>query len=130
MENNSINKIIDIKAVEDSPRIMLDEDNAIFIIEGASFPEDAFAVYSIVIDWIKNVKSKFVNELQCKFKFKVISSASHKMVYEILIELEKLYKNYAKISIHWYYEKYDEDMLEVGQDFTETIKLPFELISY
>ncbi|MBN2758708.1 MAG: DUF1987 domain-containing protein [Bacteroidales bacterium] len=130
MENNLQKKVVDIQMTEDTPRIILDERKSIFSIEGPSYPEDAFTVYTTVLEWIKNTESKFVSGLECKFKFKVISSASHKMIYEILIELEKLYKGFAKIKILWFYEKYDEDMLEVGEDFSDTIDLPFEFIPY
>ena len=121
-----MNNIVEIKQTEDSPKIMLDENNSLFLIEGSSFPEDAFTVYTPVLEWIKKVTGKFDNELKCEFKFKVVSSASHKMLYEILTELEKLYNRAANIKIHWYYEELDEDMQEIGEDFSETLDLPFE----
>ena len=130
MGNSYQNKVIDIQKTEDSPRILLDENKSIFLIEGSSFPEDAYAVYIVVLDWLKDITKRFENELQCVFKFKVISSASHKMIYEILVELEKLYNKSSNIIIHWYYEEHDEDMLEVGEDFTETLDIPFEFFKF
>ena len=125
-----MNNIIDIQQTEDSPRILLDENKSFFLIEGPSFPEDAFEVYAKVLNWVKKITSKFDNELQCKFKYKVVSSASHKMLYETLTELEKLYNNASNISIHWHYEEMDEDMLEIGEDFAATLELPFEFFKY
>jgi len=121
-----MNNILEIKQTEDSPKIFLDENNSLFLIEGSSFPEDAFAVYTPILDWIKKVTSKFNNELKCEFKFKVVSSASHKMLYETLTMLENLYNSGANISIHWHYEELDEDMQEIGEDFSETLSIPFE----
>ena len=121
-----MNNLVEIKQTEDSPKIFLDEDNSSFLIEGPSFPEDAFVVYTPVLNWIKKVTSKFDNELKCEFKFKVVSSASHKMLYEILTELEKMYNKVTNIRIHWYYEELDEDMQEIGEDFSETLNIPFE----
>jgi len=120
-----MNNIVEIQQTEDSPRILLNEDNSLFLIEGPSFPEDAFSSYTPVIDWLKKVTSKFDNELKCTFKFKVVSSASHKMLYETLTFLEKLYDSGTNISIHWYYEELDEDMFEIGEDFSEALSIPF-----
>jgi len=120
-----MNNIVEIQQTEDSPKILLNEDNSLFLIEGPSFPEDAFLVYTPILNWIKKITSKFDNELKCTFKFKVISSASHKMLYETLTFLKKMYCDGANISIHWYYEELDEDMFEIGEDFSETLNIPF-----
>ena len=32
--------------------------------------------------------------------------------------------------VHWYYEEDDEDMQDVGAEFAEMVKVPFELIAY
>jgi hypothetical protein len=108
----------------DSPKIILDEENAIFLIEGASYPADALHTYEIVLDWVENNVPKIQKQFVCVFKFKLLSSASRKLVYETLLALEK-YNNADKISVHWYYEKHDEEILETGEDFADHINLPF-----
>ena len=119
---------VDIKETVDSPKILLDAEKATFLIDGPSYPEDAYDVYDTVLDWIKQNDYLLNNELVCHFKFNVLSSASRKMVYEILLELEKLHKANDGILISWHYEKFDEDMLEVGEDFSEIVNIPFKLL--
>ncbi len=129
MSQNFQNGYVSIEASVDSPRILLDSANSIFLIEGPSYPEDAYEVYECVLQWLKQYNYIFKNQLNCQFKFKVLSSASRKMILEILLELEKSSRNNKNVRIQWYFEKYDEDMMEAGEDFSDNIDIPFEFIS-
>jgi len=119
---------LNIEETIDSPKILLDAENSTFLIDGPSYPEDAYDVYDNVLDWVKQKDYPLNGELICHFKFKVLSSASRKMVYEILLELEKIHLANGGILIHWHFEKFDEDMLEVGEDFSEIVNIPFKLL--
>jgi len=118
-------KKIYIEPSEDSPLIHLDKNNLIFDISGPSYAADTYSVYQKVLDWLDEV-NEFNGKLKCKFDFSLLSSASHKMVFEILLKLENLYNSGNDITVDWYYAQFDEDMLEVGEAFSETINLPFD----
>ncbi len=119
---------VNIKETVDSPKILLDAEKATFLIDGPSYPEDAYDVYDHVLDWVRQNDYPLNGELICHFKFNVLSSTSRKMVYEILLELEKLHEINGSIHINWHFEKFDEDMLEVGEDFSEIVNIPFKLL--
>lgn len=123
-------RAVKVDETVDSPGILLDAENSVFNIEGSSYPEDAYDVYDCVLDWIKENDYKFENKLICNFKYRVLSSASRKLLYDIFLSLEKASKNSPGIEIHWHHEKFDEDILEVGQDFDELLDLPFKFIAY
>ncbi|NJO88280.1 MAG: DUF1987 domain-containing protein [Chloroflexia bacterium] len=80
---------INIEATIDTPKVVLDIEKSIFLVEGASYPEDAYDVYDSILDWLRSNETSYNGELVCHFKFNVLSSASRKLVYEILLELEK-----------------------------------------
>ncbi len=119
---------INIEATIDTPKVILDIEKSTFLIEGASYPEDAYDVYDTILDWLRTDETSYNGELICHFKFNVLSSASRKMVYEVLLELEKEQNSKGNISIFWHYEKFDEDMKEVGEDFSELVNIPFNLL--
>lgn len=112
-------------STDDTPEIMIDADLCIFIISGCSTPEDALATYKPVIEWIADPECT-LNNCQCKFFFKYLSSASHHLVFEILTQLDRLYVDGRNLSVEWSYEKIDEDMLRLGLDFASILSLPFE----
>jgi ERCC4-type nuclease len=121
---------INIEATIDTPKVVLDIEKSAFLIEGASYPEDAYDVYDSILDWLRSNEASYNGELICHFKFNVLSSASRKLVYEILLELEKAQEANKNILINWHYEKFDEDMKEVGEDFSELVNLPFNLLPF
>lgn len=120
-------KPVYIEMTDDSPHIFLDAENSVFKIEGPSYPEDAHDVYKVVLEWISKVNDPLKSKLNCDFNFKILSSASHKMIYEILIGLESLHKKSNNVVINWYYQEFDEDMYETGEDYADTIDIPFKL---
>lgn len=120
------NKII-YEGSDDSPYILLDLAEKRIVIEGPSFPEDAFAVYEPVVKWLNENEDK-LDSLDVIFDFNILSSASNKMIFEIFLKLEKMTMKGKKIKIFWYYENYDEDMYDEGKSFKDTLKINIELI--
>ena len=111
----------------DTPKIVLDADKSIFLMEGPFYPENPFEIFDCVTTWLNSNEEVINKGLICNFKFKVLSSISKKLVYEILQGLEKANENIGKIVIHWQYEEYDEDILEVGEVFSDMVKIPFKI---
>jgi len=121
---------VKIEKSKDSPKIVLDEDNSVFLIEGYSYMADAYKAYKVVLDWINESHIRLKNKLICEFKFNMLSSASRKMVYEILSALNQTTSGNNDIQINWYYANYDEDMKEIGEIYAEQLEMPFSFIPF
>jgi len=120
--------IITIAETEDSPEIILDAENFLLKISGASFPEDAYETYQPVMMWLKGIKDTVV-KLTCEFDFTILSSASNKLLFEVLLKLEDLYQAGKDVAIFWYHDDFDEDMEEEGESFAQTVNIPFKFIA-
>jgi len=57
----------------------------------------------------------------------MFNTSSAKCIYEILKKVKSFDKFGTKIRVNWYYEEYDEDMLECGEDFSDLLSLPFQM---
>jgi len=117
-----------VKKTKKTPLISLDLNENIFQIKGPSFSEDILSVYDPVIKWMDKNLPQLENELTCEFYFTVLNSASHKKIFQILIILNGFMDRGKKIKVKWYYDEDDEDIMEMGEDLTELINLPFELV--
>ncbi len=109
-----------------SPYINLEE--GLFIFSGRSIPEDAKKFFKPVIDWLKvyypvNVKKTTVN-----FNFDYLDTSSSKCVFDILKALDDIFEKGHELSINWYYEEGDDDMLDLGIHLKSFIKAPFNFI--
>ncbi|MBN2213277.1 MAG: DUF1987 domain-containing protein [Bacteroidales bacterium] len=122
--------ILDIKATNDTPRVIFDPESDIFEISGRSLPEDVVSFYQPVIDWLDeysrlpNEKTEFV------FKYIYFNTATSKLIQDILIRLEQIYETGNDVVVIWYYEQDDEDMMDLGEEFKEYVDIPFELVPF
>ena len=116
-----------IEPADDIPNIVLDLKNNEYKISGVSTPENAFELYNQAIVWLDNAESEITKPIRFVFDFKYLSSSSHKMVFDILNKLEKMAASGKEVKVIWIYKEVDEDMMELGEDFSELVKLPFEL---
>lgn len=128
-----------IEATEDSPRIMFDIESNRFIISGESRPENAGKFYTPVINWIVNFEETlYTRKQQTKddsalifvFKLDYFNSTSAKYIMDILLIIKKLVDQGYKINIEWHYDKRDDDMLDAGNEFSDTVGMTFDFIEY
>jgi hypothetical protein len=60
--------------------------------------------------------------------FDYFNSSSGKLILDICKVLAALRAKGIEISVNWFYEKGDEDMLEVGKEMSNIVRFPFEYI--
>ena len=121
---------LDIRATNDTPKVLLDPENEIFEISGRSLPEDVVSFYSPVIDWLEEYKHSPNASTEFVFKYVYFNTATSKLIQDILIKLEEIQEKTHTVQILWFYEQDDEDMLDLGEEFKENIEIPFEIIPY
>lgn len=115
-----------INSTKQTPKITLDLKNLVFLIEGNSRPENADEFYQPIFSWIKENQKELGQMKKIEFNFDLFyyNSATAKQFVGLLSELYLL--NNDNTTIHWYYEKDDEELLEAGKEFKEIIPLNFE----
>jgi hypothetical protein len=107
-----------IEASEKTPKIEF-KTNGKLLIEGNSLPEDSKSFYEPVISWVgKNIKSD--HEISMDIKLSFLNTSSSKQIYELINYLANRIDS-EKISINWFYEEDDEDILEAGHHYQSLI---------
>lgn len=119
-------EILQLEATEDTPKIILDNQNGIFEISGRSLPEDSAEFYAPVLEWIENYTANPNPATIFSFKLEYFNTASSKLILDVLSALEDI----KGTTIHWYFHDDDEDMEEAGQEFSELVEIPFEFKPY
>ena len=125
-----------IESTEYSPKINFDIKNHKFELIGISRPEDVVAFYESVIYKIENyIKGVIATENDLtSFSFKLMfdlaymNSASSKYILQILDHFKQLYARDANITVDWLYDDVDNQIFEDGEDLSDVIKIPFNLI--
>lgn len=122
-----------------TPRIDLDPNKQKFEFTGVSRPEDTYEFYEPILSWvenyIKNILEKFEQNRVSNetfvivFDFKYMNSSSSKYIFQILSNFKKLYNKRLNVTIFWYYDDLDDQILEDGEDFSEIISIPFKFLT-
>jgi len=119
-----------IEQTDDSPDVLLDQENNQFEISGKSLPEDVVDFYQPVLDWLGNYSSNPNPKTEFSFKLIYFNTASSKLILDILMIFEEMVEEGRDILIKWVSLKSDEDMQEAGREYEEMIDVPFEHVTY
>jgi hypothetical protein len=131
-------KGFNIPATEKSPKVIFDTTKYLFEMQGNSRPENVRDFYFPLIYKIKKHFEKIIekdrietfNEKGFTFNFKLdyFNSSSAKFISDILVIIKDLNDKGLNLKIYWYFADGDEDMKEVGEDFSDMISVPFNFI--
>lgn len=123
-------EVIKISGTEDTPGIILDQENRIFEISGRSLPEDVVVFYQPVMNWMCEFEKSPFPDMELSIKLEYFNTASSKLILDILLKLEGIYDNGTPLKVKWLYPSSDHDMKEAGEEYSEIVELPFELTEY
>lgn len=122
-----------------TPKIDFNPKKQKFEMAGISRPEDAYDFYDPVLLWMERYtdrvlkdyeENKLLNETFIMvFDFIYMNSSSSKYIFQIISHLKKLYEKRLNLTIFWYYDDLDDQILEDGEDFSEIIKIPFHFMT-
>lgn len=116
-----------IEASKATPSINFNPQSGILTIKGRSIPEDSVNFFNPLQ---KVIKEYLVNSLPnniINIQLDYLNSSSTACLLNVLREFEKLNKTISTV-VNWYYEVEDEDILNIGLNFSEIIDLKFNMI--
>ena len=123
-------KIVKINSTEDTPEVTLDHVNRIFEISGRSLPEDVVVFYQPVINWLEEMDKDPIDNIEFSIKLEYFNTASSKLILDILLKLEDISMKGTSLKVKWHYISTDSDMREAGEEYSEIVSVPFELVEY
>jgi len=117
-----------INGTPKTPEILLNAEKGMLEFKGRSIPENSTEFYKPVFDWINEYSKAPKATTSVKMHLEYFNTSSSKCILDIFKKLEKIKKAGNEVSINWYYDEDDEDMLEAGEDYESIIKIPFKMI--
>lgn len=99
--------------------------NGMLELKGRSIPENSLEFYKPLIDWVESYGRTPAAETNVHVQLEYFNTSSSKCLLDFFKRLENVK---GKVTIHWYYEQDDEDMLEAGEDYEAIINVPFKMI--
>ena len=117
-----------IESTVKTPEVKLNS-NGFLEISGKSIPENSIAFYQPLYAWIDNYATNPAAKTELKISLEYFNTSSSKCLLDVLRKLDVLNKSgKSSVSVTWYYEDGDDDMLEAGDDYKSLVPLPFSFM--
>lgn len=123
-------KMFHIESSQNSPDVLIDGKDGIMEISGNSTFQRPHDFYRQVARWV-NAFYKDAESIQTvNVKFSQLDEASARWMMFLLKEVEKisLDRKYSPV-VNWYYSGSDEKIRVTGENYKNSVKLPFNLIA-
>ncbi len=118
-----------IDATGDTPLINFNPQTNTFVIAEKSLPANAVDFFNTIINWFKEYLKNPNENTYVDFKLDYFNTSSSKQIARFLKTIQD--SNYEdRITVRWFYEEDDSDMLESGMLYARLIDINFEFIEY
>lgn len=121
-------KQINLNHANDSPSVHINGEVGLVRIIGRAIAQNPEQEYKDLENMIMKYCLDPCSISSINIQLTGISTNASKWLFHILKEIEKFTNPKKQFVINWFYEEYDDFMLEVGEDYQEIIDLPFYLI--
>jgi hypothetical protein len=113
------------------PSVNFNAESGVLEISGESYHEYTIEFYQPIFEWLRKYFETPGRKVIFNFKMTYFNTSSSRRFLEIfdLLEDYKKEKN-GDVTVNWYYQKEDVDMLESGEEYSEDVDLNFNLIPY
>lgn len=119
---------ISFEGTAKTPTVKLDSQSGVMEIKGRSIPENSIEFYKPLVDWLDEYAKSPKDLTQVNIQLEYFNTSSSKCILDVFKKLENIHKGKSEVTINWYYEEDDEDMLEAGEDYESIIRVPFKMI--
>ncbi len=112
----------EIPATARTPEVSFDFGENHLKLSGESYPEDVTEFYHPIFDALDTYLAK-LGKGGCRFDFELIylNSSSAKAIMMLMDKLDAAAANGASIDVFWHYDKEDDTMQELGEEFGEDL---------
>ncbi len=106
-----------IEPTRNTPCIVINGSEGEVEFWGRSSPESARDFYNPIIEDIKNIST---DSLSLSFHMQYFNTSTSKCFHQLIKESAESKQN--SLTVNWFYENWDEDMKENGEDFEDLIE--------
>jgi hypothetical protein len=114
-----------------TPLINFNSQSGIFELKGRSLPENPVQFYLPLFIWLENYILNPAPKTILNIQLDYYNTNSAKCIVELFKKIEQISKGINEnVTINWFYQEQDDDMMEAGDEFKSLINVQFNIVSY
>jgi len=108
-----------------TPLINFDPDEGLLEMKGRSSPENSIEFYQKILDNLEEYAVSGGEQFTANIAFEYFNTSSSKCLFDVFKRMSRIEDSGKAITINWYYEEGDDDMMEAGEDYSDLLDLDF-----
>jgi len=124
----SFSNILIISGNSNKPDIDFNSNTGELIISGRSILENTPRFFDPLIQWLDVYLKHPAPKTKLHLKMEYFNTSTSKFLLTIIENLAEVFHDGKEVEIIWYYA--DEDMQELGIDYSQMISVPFSFVEY
>jgi len=121
-------KSLIINGTPTTPEVQFNGTSGILKIEGRSIPENPEDFFNPILSWLQAYFSHPKSQTEFHLILEYVNSGSAKFLLEMLRMVKEQLNSGGSVGIKWFFEEEDESIEELGQHYTDLLKIPIEII--
>ena len=122
---------IELPLTESTPYVLIDEEKGYLRFKGECYSENTVEFFKKITDWLTVYLRGSFPMLTFDCELEYFNSSSSKLLYNMLMAMDKAASHGKKIAVNWYAEADNDIIIESGEDFQDELKhLEFNLIKH
>jgi hypothetical protein len=117
-----------IEGTPKTPTIKFNPNNGYLLVRGRSIPENSIEFYKPLVDALEAYNKSSKPQTKVDIQLEYFNTSSSKCILDVFRKLEAINAGSSEVTINWFYEEDDEDMLEAGEDYQAIISVPFKMV--
>jgi hypothetical protein len=127
MSQNPMNDF-SIAGTQSTPEIRSDWEGGLLVMQGDSYPENSYELFSQIVEWIQRFFREEDRPLKLDLHLLYLNTSSVKAMMDIFDVLEAAWTEGKKVSVNWHYDKRNERVAELAEEFKEDCSFPFDIL--
>ena len=116
-----------VQPTSNTPLVDFDAKSGRLLLKGRSIPEDPGEFYERILNWLETYFGNTDQETVLEFQVEYANSGSTKYILEILKDVHRYSSQGKSIRVVWCYEEDDESIQELGELYSSSVNLPWEM---
>lgn len=121
---------LNISGTQSTPSIHGDWQAGVLSMQGDSYPENSYELFGQVIEWVERFLTEEQRPLSLDLRLLYLNTSSIKAMMDIFDLLEEAHRNGGGAQVSWHYDRRNERVAELAEEFREDCSFPFVIQPY
>ncbi|AGI22037.1 biofilm regulation phosphoprotein SiaC [Pseudomonas sp. MT3] len=121
---------LNIAGTQSTPSIHGDWQAGTLTMQGDSYPENSYELFGQVIEWVERFLAGEQRPLTLDLRLLYLNTSSIKAMMDIFDLLEEAHREGRAAAVAWHYDRRNERVAELAEEFREDCTFPFVIQAY